>query len=369
MGIPGPGPATGPFPGEGRTDAPSGEPKGRVPATAAGDAQVPASRAAVPLPPSISSHINTLKLPPGPWSASILACAKFFSLPLEGNFLNLIRHRALEALNRSALKPGPVQGGPGENAAGAEHSAEFRGEFREALSLAALAAHAKGVELSPEALAEYARALLRGRDSPVDGDADPPADKGATGDGASGANGGSTADEDSAGDGGTASNAGDRNPDQKPGGGAAQGRALGERILGAQGPLLSLLNRLPGKGGKRWIVLPFSTDDSLECCLRILLAPQAGPPAYRAERLGLDIRHRGEAGPAWTFLLRPGEATETREAALEVWSTQTGTEALEGELAGLLDLPPGSVRVREGQVSDFAEDSRDRILPSINKEV
>ncbi|MDR2135226.1 MAG: hypothetical protein LBO76_01280, partial [Treponema sp.] len=94
MGIPGPGPAAGPLPGPGgrRADAPSGETGGPVPARS----REPPLREAPPLLP-LASLIDALKLPPGRWSASILSFAKFFSLPLEGNFLSLIRRRALEA--------------------------------------------------------------------------------------------------------------------------------------------------------------------------------------------------------------------------------------------------------------------------------
>jgi hypothetical protein len=273
-----------------------------------------------PPAPSLTSLFQALKIKPDSWSASILSFAKFFSLPLEGDLLARIRRQVLEA-----------EAPAGESPAG-EGGAEG-GEFREALSLAALAARAKGLELSPKALADYARALLRGRepDSPEAGDeedAGPPAFSKA--------------------------------PPETP------RERLKARVLGAQGPLLSLLNKAPDREGRRWIVLPFSPEPGLTCCLRILLVPQAGPAAYRAERLNLDIC--GGEGPespgSWSFQLWDSPRLEVfcRPAP-----GPSGAKALEGELGALLGLPPDSVRVREFPA--FAEDCRDRSLPSVNEEV
>jgi hypothetical protein len=296
------------------------------------------SQAALPAAsPSLSSLIDALKLPPGSWSASILSFAKFFSLPLEGDLVALIRRKVLEA----EVPPRPPAAAAGKGAAGAEG-----GEVREALSLAALAAHAKGVDLSPEALADYARALRRGReqDSPVEERPESPAE--------GGENGGEGGEEA----------AGHRTLQKVP------QETLKTRVLAAQGPLLSLLNRLPDKGGRRWIVLPFSLDRRLECCLRILLVPQAGPAAYRAERLSLDIMGGEEPGSprSWTFHFRD---TPRLEIFCRPAPAREEAEALEGELAALLGLPPGSVRFGDGEFPAFAEDSRDWTLPSLNKEV
>jgi hypothetical protein len=262
----------------------------------------------------------------------------------------MIRHKSLGALGRSAK---PVSGESEGNVDGIEKNAEFR----EALSLAALAARAKGVELSPEALMEYARALFRGREAAPSTDRE-----------------GDPAEGDSAEEEEADFTAGNGEPDKKPeNGDAKRGKALRERVLGTQGPLLSLLNSLPGKGGKHWIVLPFSAGGSLECCLRILLVPRTGPAAYRAERLSLDIRRREEPGPAWifTFRLNTADPAGARPLSLDVFCRQTraGTKFLERELAELLGLPPDSVRVQNGHTPVFAEDCRDWTLPSLNKEV
>jgi hypothetical protein len=337
----------------------------------------------------IASLVAALKLPTGPWSASLLSFAKFFSLPLEGDFLASIRQKVLkaEALDHTTGRA-PESGPAGENTAGIENT-----ELRESLSLATLAASAKGVELSPEALAEYARALRGRRQKEASSDSDPE----------SGADSGPEPETDGQ----------DRRGNYRTGKGRKEAPdrapkpALREKILAAQAPLLRLLNRLPGRGGERWIVLPFSTDDGFEACLRVLLRPCPGPETCRVERLSLDIRHRGKAGPkgpegakaetagartagpgiaepetAWSFMLRVGgmETTGAETAGASTVGSQgvqppllevfhhpppgpTEAEVLERELAVLLELPPDSVRVRDEPFPAFAEDSRDRTIP------
>ncbi|MDR1024440.1 MAG: hypothetical protein LBL56_01840, partial [Treponema sp.] len=175
----------------------------------------------------VASLAAALKLPVGPWSASILSFAKFFSLPLDGDFLASIRQKVLKAEAQGHTAGRTPESGPA-GGLGTENA-----ELREALSLAALAASAKGVELSPEALAEYARAL-RGRrqeedsspgaESESGGDSGP--EPGTEGQGRGGNHGAERGRKE----------APDRVP--KP--------ALREKILAAQAPLLRLLNRLPG---------------------------------------------------------------------------------------------------------------------------
>jgi hypothetical protein len=419
-GLPGVGGGTpgGPEgPRETRPDPPAG-PDRSVKGPSAVDKP---GRTAPPSFSPVTSLLNALKLPPGPWSASILSYAKFFSLPLESAFLGKIRQQVLRA------EPGRPEGSRSPAGEALPPAGEGRGGngtealFREALSLAALAAAAKGVEASPEALAEYARALLRGRrrgeTSPQGEGADSGAgdrDSGekpeAGGGGIPGKGAGGRRAKDPA-EGGEAG----EESGESPGKGAA-GRALRERVLAAQGPLLGLLNKLPGKGGTRWVVLPFSLDNGLEGCLRILLRPLNGVPAeggtagrMAAERLGLDLRYGEES---WTFTLwaepaglstaRPSpagapigdpagipsgapaagppaaESSPTRGSpawpslSLEVsrcppFRPGEG-ESLGRELAGLLGLAPGKPRIR-GEFPPLAEDSRDWTLPSLDKEV
>jgi hypothetical protein len=315
----------------------------------------------------ITSLIASLKLPPGRLSASMLSFAKFFSLPLGSPFPGQIRQKAPGGQGGAVSAPLPgKEGGPSL-------------QTREAQALAALASAAKGVELGPEALAGYARALLHGsppEEAPAEAAGTPPGETDRPEGRDYGAQGGNGGGRDSGG----------RNPGGERGsgdsgktGGGVPGKAPGspvrEPALAAQGPLLGALNRLPGRDGKRWIVLPFSLN-GLDICLRILLAPvpggkggQAGPGAYRAERMGLDI-DGGEG--AWRFVFHPGASSSCPPSPLLLefsWFPAPGKDrirAMERELAEFMGLPAGSVRGEN--LPPFAE-SRDWTLPSVNKEV
>jgi hypothetical protein len=345
----------------------------RLPATERPGAEKPApgnppaagtgnSRRGPPPSAGLGSLVSSLRLPPGGLSNSILSFAKFFSLPLEASFLGKIRQKALG-------DPPP----PGEG------KLRFpAGQFREALALAALASAAKGLELSPGALALYAGALLRGKipeegaESPRNQDSRAPdageGEAGDSGDPSSQAFGRAARDS-----GESPAGPGERAPGKSP-------ASLRESALAAQGPLLRVLNRLPGREGKRWILLPFSLG-GLDICLRVLLAPLCGegrvpglPGAYRAERMGLDLR-RGEE--AWRFILYPGRApAEGGPAAsgapgllkfFRIPAPGRGRiRAMERELAEFTGLPRAAVRWED--LPSFAE-SRDWTLPSLNKEV
>ncbi|MDR0400428.1 MAG: hypothetical protein LBH51_05740 [Treponema sp.] len=335
------------------------------------------SRRGLPLSTGhISSLLASLKLPPGGLSTSILSFAKFFSLPLDPSFLGNIRQAALAGGGGAESSPGP-----------GEDSRSPR--FREALALGALAAASKGLELSPEALARYAGALLHGGDAPhgeraagVQGKENS-GEEGAAGDSADDRSGGmperGAPDREGGGSPGKErpGNEG-RFPAQAGSSkaGAAERRldasGLRESALAAQGPLLAILNRLPGKDGKRWIVLPFSLEE-LDMCLRILLAPPGGSSggSWRVEQMGLDIRNGEES---WRFAFHPGLGGGRGEKMPPLslkfsWHPAPGqprTGGLERELADLLGLP--AAEVRQEALLSFAE-SRDWTLLSVNEEV
>jgi hypothetical protein len=173
---------------------------------------------------------------------------------------------------------------------------------------------------------------------------------------------------------------------------------LRERVLAAQSTLLKVLNKLPGKEGKRWIVLPFSMDGGLDVCLRVLLAPPGTTTkmgAYWAEQMTLDI---SDTERHWTFALRttargasltngallankgsPGGRSSGVNGTLPSFSLDLARypalaaderEVLARAVADCLGVPVGRVHVRgDEEFPYFAEDSRDWILRSINKEV
>ena len=313
---------------------------------------------------NISSLLASLKLPGGEFSASILSFAKFFSLPLDGPFLGKIRQRALTG---QGCGESPSPGGGGKTGASPPVSGF---QFREALALAALASAAKGLELTPQALAAYAKALLHGL-SPEDGEADSPAEK-AGGQAAEGRRvpverPEPPGDRDSGARNGAAFGGEDRGSGASPkkgNPGSYSPASIQKLALAAQDPLLDILNRVPGKDGKRWIVLPFSLE-GLDLCLRFLLA---GP---RAELMGLDVRD-GEL--VWRFILRPGISgagdTGHGEEGPPPWSLELSRspapgkgwiKAVERELAEFLGLPPEKIRVRGEELPLFAE-SRDWTL-------
>jgi hypothetical protein len=202
--------------------------------------------------------VLSLALPRDSLSASLLSLAKFFSLPLD--------QKLILQLRQQALSQAPTNKPP-------EHSPEDP-PLPEPLRFAALAAAAaagKRVVLSPEALARYATALaVPGQDAPEDEEE------------------AGTERKDT--------------PGEAPGFSKPRERGdFAERIEGRL-PLLGVLNRIPGRDGRRWISLPFSFEQDGVVCgvsLRILVADTNGIP-WKAERMALDIR-TGQR--RWSFML------------------------------------------------------------------
>ncbi|GHT64382.1 hypothetical protein FACS1894110_03910 [Spirochaetia bacterium] len=274
-----------------------------------------------------SSLLAKLGLPQDKLSASIIAFARYFSLPLESGLLTKIRRQSLSA----------------------EHSAQTR----EALSLAAAVALDKGVELSRDSLADYARSLSQHLAI------DP--DKRRSGDGGAGTGNGSPNK--------------DRNRNKKP----RDVESLRNKILqaGEQNPLINMMNSLPGKNGQRWMVFPFSFDDQghdFAVTLRILLTPEFTTQGFRAERMALEIAGEDQH---WLFIannpaggrlqltgsFRPGDPSSKKASVRALRS-------MERELAGLLGLAPEQVQMRnDEEFPPFAPDSRDETLIPVNEEV
>jgi hypothetical protein len=222
-----------------------------------------------------------LGLPRDGLSDSLLSLAKFFSLPLDPKLILRLRQQVL------ALRP-PAQTPPEGAREGGPADPPLAGPIGSA-ALAAAAAASKGVVLSPEALAGYAAALAgEDREAPEDG-------------------------------GGGGAGGDDRRPPEQPEGDAAAGLSASpkggeigeagalwaERIEGRH-PLLGVLNRLPGRDGRRWISLPFSFESGGVACrgsLRIALADTNRIP-WKAERLALDVKTDRRR---WSFMLENGD--------------------------------------------------------------
>jgi len=217
-----------------------------------------ASAAKLPAEPPPSVQTAGLKregLPQDKLSASIISFARFFSLPLKPQMLADIRRQAFSQpnpLSQSAPQTASQTAAAQLNAnlSGAHHSPANQSaawaKTREALSLSAAAAESKGAELTDKGLESYAEAI------------DPDSRRH---------------------DGEQQRRKRDKNEqDEKT--------VLKNEDVTAQSvkemafeyvehnPLLEILNRLPGKNGQRWIVLPFDfTEDgkSYKISMRVLL--------------------------------------------------------------------------------------------------
>jgi hypothetical protein len=289
------------------------------------------------------SLFSQLKLPPDGLSVSIVSFAKFFSLPLNPALLANVRRQSV-----SGESPDPA--------------------IREARALACLAAADKGLELSGESLERYAR-LISGQ-APSPEPSEPSA--GDTGENRQGSGAGKEnfrADtgngQGSAGEGPAGEGEGNRGGNQ---GGSPEALRKLAREAEAEEPLLGVLNRIPGRDGKRWLVIPIPLEDGevrLYATLRLLVSPpglsgaSAGSPG-EVEQISLEIN--GGRGH-WFFSFRPGSILQ---AALWPEPGERERAVMEQELAAALGLPPGQVKISGRPV--FAPDCRNGLF-SVREEV
>jgi hypothetical protein len=247
------------------------------------------------------------------------------------------------------------------------------------------------VELSRDSLADYAVAIDPDKRRSGGGGQRDGSGFGAGTDSDNSANGGDNADDGSTGGGvgNDRGGTGGGNPDKERDQGKFTGDAenLRDKILGVeeQNPLISLMNRLPGKKGQRWMVFPFSFEDQAHdfaVTLRILLMPElaAGNSGFRAERMALEIagedRRRNQYHSRWLFVVDNPPEGKLRLSG-SFWpgispsekTTTKNLRAMERELAGLLGLAPEQVQMRDDEeFPPFAPDSRDETLFSVNEE-
>ena len=236
-------------------------------------------------------------------SSAILSFARFFSLSLKPETTAAIRRQVFASM--------PAQPQPDHTKAATTDAApEAAAKQREALSLAAAAALGKGVELSPKALEAYAAAI------------DPTF-------------------PDRRGSGGQGQRQGRRDTRTSPAEGQTGEKStaspltspitaadLREAVLesAAEDPLLATLNRLPGKNGRRWIVLPFAfgKDGEFHVSMRVLLEGD-NPAECHASRMIIDIAKYDPPSQRWLFaaewqkgalaglsvFVQPGQSPET----------------------------------------------------------
>jgi hypothetical protein len=219
---------------------------------------------------------------------------------------------------------------------------------REALSLAASAAEGKGVELHAKSLETYAQAI----------------------------------DPESRwhGDQGDKREKRDKNNDDNDSksflkNGAMSAGSLEKTALeGAEtDPLLAILNRLPEKDGKRWIVLPFDFSDNgreFKASLRILLEP--GKTGNRAACMALDIAIRNTIENGGTekrrlFVLEPANRLSIY---LQPEITPVQQTGLVRDLSALLEIAPERIFIKTLTESfPFEGSCEDGLLGSIDEAV
>ncbi|MDR2158880.1 MAG: hypothetical protein LBP23_02305 [Treponema sp.] len=340
---------------------------------------------------------RSLGLPADKFSVSVISSARYFSLPLEPGLLAKLRREVSAAGGGIAAGTGGDEGAAGKTGTGNAMS-----PAREALSLGAAAAVSKGVTLYREALDESAAAIEPGRrrlpggDKGEEGRAGNPADGGGTGtDSKTGSNGGRDGGGGKSGNDGAA---GSRHPESGGGGPGAEGRAAGkngasgggtgipgvtgdsaagtealkECILGTaeKTPLLRLLNRIPGKNGRRWIVLPFAfTEGGKEygISLRIMLEGDRC-------RMALDMaeKQNGETLYRWLFVM---ERVSGKPPSLTVslWPGRREAElrSLKKELGAFLELPRDHIQIKnaDNKMDSSGFFPQGDLLLSVNEEV
>ena len=308
-----------------------------------------------PAPRSTSALIAAAGLPVDKLSASIISFSRFFSLPLKPELMAAMRRQTLaqpSAAQADTVKHAATETAPESGAVA---------KIREALSLAAAAAESKGIELHPRGLEAFAEAI------------DPEWQK----------------REDS----GEHGQRGWRNKNQhqqeeenapvKTGPMTAAGLKQMALEAAEKDPLLAILNRLPGKNGGRWIVLPFSFDEGgreFKVSLRILLEADQSPnhaACMTAAYVALDI---AESERHWLFALEPSKTTYSpivdRLSAnrlivyLHPELPPESQAPLARELSDLLGIPLERISIRNRTEPFPCESGRaDDLLRSVNEAV
>jgi hypothetical protein len=258
---------------------------------------------------------RALGLPRDALSAALLPFAHSFLLPLESTPLLKLRRQVLSAKTR-----------------------------REAAALGAAAAAAKGLELSPPALRQYAAAIDPGL---VFGER------------------GTVPAEDR-----------ERReaPAEQPHAGELRKKAA---ALAEENPLLNTLNRLPTADGRYWMVFPFTFSaggTGFAVSVRVLLADKTPGAAGTVERLAVDIM--GEKRRWLVTLDKPGRAGAETRLQTEPPLGKAAFRGLAAELEAALGDWGGAVVPAENAETARFPDAREggqtmqqKTLPFINMEV
>jgi hypothetical protein len=286
-------------------------------------------------PEAFKQAVSVLGLPQDALSFTLITLTRLFSLPMDG---------FLPGLRREVL-------------AGAVSVPKNSGEKAktEARALAAASAAAKGVGLSPEALEEYAQALGGGFGDNRNG----------------GKNSGNGADNDGAKDGNAANEALN----------AGELRRLFDEFMESGGGesgekgLVSFLNRIPAKNGRRWALWPFNIaigGVDLRVFIRILKREEGSFSAL-PDRLIADI-----SGPRrhWRLVADKGGGAGRAEISVYPGLPPGELKALQMEAGAAFAGMGAEIKVlNRANEEEFLEENLlgmffpGETLPAVNEEV
>jgi hypothetical protein len=296
---------------------------GPAPPEASRKGEAPGVRQPPQTAASLDRLAQALALPQDTLSSALLSFVRYFSLPLEPALTARLRREALSQ----------------------------QGSSRESAALAAAAAEDKGVRLSAETLRRYAAAMDTAMDH---------GDRG-------------TEAHTSGEEYGEGHEHEDTGPpfaekmEKKPAGEIRSGdiRKKYEKIE-ANIPFLRLLNKIPGKNGRRWVVFPFTFSSKgvvFRVSVRILLNNDEFS-GYSAERLGVDIAGKRRR---WLFILDKVGKTGARAEVALAPPLPAGSSP-DREIRKLLAPFVRDIVLKEGDLFPWG-DCGDKDLPSVNEEV
>ncbi|MCL2184778.1 MAG: hypothetical protein FWB86_02835 [Treponema sp.] len=270
---------------------------------------------------SIFSVISSLGLPSDKLSASIISFARFFSLPLKPNVLAAIRQQAFSQTQQTAGNAA-LTGAANQTVASSSADTSFAMKMREAFSFAAAAAESKGVELNQKGIEQYAQA--------IDPDLHNRQEK-------------------------ERQQEKRRNKDQiEEEKTTITAASLEKNVNENTTPLIEMLNRMPGKNGQRWIVLPFNfSKDGKEfnISMRVLLENE-----NRAVKMALQITENSEQRDL-LFIFENNFMQQGESLSLSQFSRLTlyhqdelsskEKEYYKKELSSILEIPIDQINVKK----------------------
>lgn len=291
-------------------------------------------------------------LPSDKLSSSIISFARFFSLALKPDSLAAIRrqafaHGASELHQNESVKQTQVD----------KTSALDILKNRTALSLAAAAAECKGAELNPKGLELYAQA--------VDPDWQRRQDSERRNNRRHNENQSEQREENALSKTGSIS--------------ASSLKEMAFESIENNSPLC-ILNRLPGKNGKRWIVIPLTFSKGnlrFNVSLRILV--DAEKIQNRSCYMALDIVTNNEQPPENNRQVFVMESANEKPVRLSVYHEgelpKKAQAFLKSELSSLLGMPPQHIFINGRNFSEtdelfpFEAGSGEDHFPSIDEAV